>query len=228
VTPDERWLAAVWLFVRGQLPVAPARVAEIGCGPLGGVVPMLRADGYEAVGIDPEAPQGPGYHRVEFERYEMPQPADVIVACTSLPTAKPRRPGTTGLIHLFEPHPIRSCRILSTASQAALGSGRSPATPMIAYGVRVLRRATRPPAQHRARWPAASVITRERERRRPSQLHSPDTASCWNRETIPGLVMGDIFCQSRTPTAALYGPILLPWRCHPTRRPDRRLRRSGL
>jgi SAM-dependent methyltransferase len=84
VTPDERWLAAVLPFVRGQLPAAPARVAEIGCGPLGGFVPMLRAGGYEAAGIDPEAPQGPGYHRVEFERYEMPQPADAIVACTSL------------------------------------------------------------------------------------------------------------------------------------------------
>ena len=45
---------------------------------------MLRTAGYEAAGVDPEAPQGPGYCRVEFERYDMPQPADVIVACTSL------------------------------------------------------------------------------------------------------------------------------------------------
>jgi SAM-dependent methyltransferase len=84
VTPDERWLAAVWPFVCGQLPVVPARVVEIGCGPLGGFVPMLRTAGYEAAGVDPEAPQGPWYCRVEFERYDMPQPADVIVACTSL------------------------------------------------------------------------------------------------------------------------------------------------
>jgi SAM-dependent methyltransferase len=84
VTPDERWLAAVWPFVRAQLPAAPARVVEIGCGPLGGFVPMLRTSGYEAAGVDPEAPQGPGYCRVEFERYEMPQSAGAIVACTSL------------------------------------------------------------------------------------------------------------------------------------------------
>lgn len=84
MTPDERWLAAVWPFVCGQLPVVPARVVEIGCGPLGGFVPMLRTAGYEAAGVDPEAPQRPGYSRVEFERYDMAQPADAIVACTSL------------------------------------------------------------------------------------------------------------------------------------------------
>jgi SAM-dependent methyltransferase len=84
VTPDERWLAAVWPLVRARLPASPARVLEIGCGPLGGFVPMLRASGYEATGVDPEAPEGPGYRQTEFERYDMPRPADVIVACTSL------------------------------------------------------------------------------------------------------------------------------------------------
>jgi SAM-dependent methyltransferase len=59
-------------------------VVEIGCGPLGGFVPMLRSAGYAASGVDPEAPEGPWYHRVEFERYEMPGPVRAIVACTSL------------------------------------------------------------------------------------------------------------------------------------------------
>jgi len=84
VTPDERWLAAVWPLVRAWLPGSPAAVLEIGCGPLGGFVPMLRSAGYEATGVDPEAPDGPWYHRVEFERYEMPSPAQAVVACTSL------------------------------------------------------------------------------------------------------------------------------------------------
>jgi SAM-dependent methyltransferase len=84
VTPDERWLAAVWPFVRAWLPGPPAAVVEIGCGPLGGFVPMLRSAGYDAAGVDPEAPDGPWYHRVEFERYEMPGPAQAVVACTSL------------------------------------------------------------------------------------------------------------------------------------------------
>jgi SAM-dependent methyltransferase len=84
VTPDERWLVAVWPFVRAWLPASPAAVVEIGCGPLGGFVPMLRSAGYAATGVDPEAPEGPWYHQVEFEQYEMPKPAQAIVACTSL------------------------------------------------------------------------------------------------------------------------------------------------
>jgi SAM-dependent methyltransferase len=84
VTPDERWLAAVWPFVRGQLPAAPAQVTELGCGPLGGFVPMLRAAGYQAVGVDPAAPDGPWYRQVEFEHYVLPEPAGAVVACVSL------------------------------------------------------------------------------------------------------------------------------------------------
>ncbi len=84
MTPDQRWLAAIWPVVRGQLPAAPAWVTELGCGPLGGFVPRLRAAGYQAVGVDPAAPDGPWYRRVEFERYVPPGPADAVLACTSL------------------------------------------------------------------------------------------------------------------------------------------------
>ena len=84
MTPDERWLGAVWPFVRDWLPAPPAAVAEIGCGPLGGFVPMLRSAGYDASGIDPEAPEGPWYHRVEFERNQLPGPVAAVVACASL------------------------------------------------------------------------------------------------------------------------------------------------
>ena len=82
--PDDRWLAAVWPFVRGQLPPAPARVLEVGCGTLGGFVPALVADGYEAVGVDPEAPEGAHYRRVQVERYDPPGPLGCVVASTSL------------------------------------------------------------------------------------------------------------------------------------------------
>jgi SAM-dependent methyltransferase len=84
MTAGGRWLASVWPFVRAQLPPAPAGVLEIGCGPLGGFVPALLGGGYEAVGVDPEAPEGPAYRRVEFERYEPPRPLDCVVASTSL------------------------------------------------------------------------------------------------------------------------------------------------
>jgi SAM-dependent methyltransferase len=79
-----RWLGATWSFVRDALPAAPGRVIEIGCGPAGGFVPHLEAAGYDAVGVDPEAPVGARFHRTEFEHYAHPAPADAVVACTSL------------------------------------------------------------------------------------------------------------------------------------------------
>ena len=65
VTPDERWLAALWPSVRAPLPDPPARVLEIGCGPAGGFVAKLQAAGYTATGIDPEAPDGPAFRQVD-------------------------------------------------------------------------------------------------------------------------------------------------------------------
>jgi len=84
VTPNERWLDANWPFVSARIPVAPARVVEIGCGPLGGFVPMLESAGYQATGVDPEAPDEPSYRRIEFERSEVPGPVDAVVASASL------------------------------------------------------------------------------------------------------------------------------------------------
>ena len=84
MTASERWIAATWPFVRAWLPPAPAHVIDLGCGSEGGFVPRLRESGYHATGIDPEAPAEPGYERVEFERAELPERADAIVASTSL------------------------------------------------------------------------------------------------------------------------------------------------
>jgi SAM-dependent methyltransferase len=84
MTPDERWLAATWPFVRDHLPSAPAMVVEIGCGSLGGFVPALWRKGYDAVGVDPHAPEGLGYRRVTFEHHELPRSVDAVIACTSL------------------------------------------------------------------------------------------------------------------------------------------------
>ena len=80
VSPDSVWLAATWPFVRGQLPPAPARVVELGCGPLGGHIPALIRAGYDATGVDPEAPEGPAYVRAAFEDYRPEGPADAVVA----------------------------------------------------------------------------------------------------------------------------------------------------
>jgi SAM-dependent methyltransferase len=84
MTTADRWLAALWPVVQEWLPTMPAVVLEVGCGPLGGFVPMLREAGYDAVGVDPEAPDGPWYRQVEFEAFRPSVPARVVVACTSL------------------------------------------------------------------------------------------------------------------------------------------------
>src|SRR6266566_6284074 len=84
MTPGERWLTVTWPVVRACLPAPPARVVEVGCGPLGGFVPMLRANRYDAVGIDPQAPDAAHYQRIEFERAELPRQVDAVVASTSL------------------------------------------------------------------------------------------------------------------------------------------------
>jgi SAM-dependent methyltransferase len=83
-THGDRWLAAAWPLVRPHLPPAPGRVVEIGCGPEGGFVPALVAGGYDAVGIDPEAPDGATYRRTTFEEAALDGPVDAVVACTSL------------------------------------------------------------------------------------------------------------------------------------------------
>src|SRR5262245_23198413 len=84
VTADERWLAAAWPLVRGHFPGPPAYVLDLGCGSLGGFVPSLVAEGYDAVGVDPEAPEGPYYQRIAFEQAELDRPVDAVVASTSL------------------------------------------------------------------------------------------------------------------------------------------------
>ena len=74
----------MWQFVRPALPPAPASVLEVGCGRFGGFVPRLTAAGYDAVGVDPNAPEEPGYERVEFEQYRVASPVGAVVACVSL------------------------------------------------------------------------------------------------------------------------------------------------
>jgi SAM-dependent methyltransferase len=83
--PDEVWLAASRRLIFGQLPSAPARVVELGCGPFGGHVPALIEAGYHAVGIDPEAPEGAAYLKRSFEEYDGDAGSvDALVASLSL------------------------------------------------------------------------------------------------------------------------------------------------
>jgi SAM-dependent methyltransferase len=84
VALDDPWLASAWRFVHPHLPPAPATVVEIGCGRLGGFVPELTSLGYDAVGIDPHAPEGPAYRQVRFEDADPLSAPAAVIASTSL------------------------------------------------------------------------------------------------------------------------------------------------
>jgi len=62
-------------FVVRHLPPPPARVLEVGCGDEGGLVIDLVERGYDAVGIDPRAPDGDHYVQSEFQ-----EAADALAA----------------------------------------------------------------------------------------------------------------------------------------------------
>jgi hypothetical protein len=70
-------------FVLSQLPPAPARVLEIGCGKEGGVTPALAAAGYDVLGVDPRAPEGPLFRQTTLEELE-PERYDAVVAARVL------------------------------------------------------------------------------------------------------------------------------------------------
>ena len=84
MTEAERWLAAMWPVVREALPEPPATVLDLGCGSRGGFVPMLLDAGYDAIGVDPNAPDEAPYRRAEFEHADLPPAVDAVVASTSL------------------------------------------------------------------------------------------------------------------------------------------------
>jgi hypothetical protein len=54
-------------FALAHLPPAPARVLEVGCGDEGGLVPALTEAGYDALGVDPRAPEGVRFLQATFQ-----------------------------------------------------------------------------------------------------------------------------------------------------------------
>ena len=73
----------VTAFFLGELPPAPARVLEVGCGS-GDLALSLAEEGYAVTAIDPEAPVGPVFRRAAIEDFDEPGPFDAVVAQLSL------------------------------------------------------------------------------------------------------------------------------------------------
>jgi SAM-dependent methyltransferase len=84
LSADEIWLTATWPFVREHLPEPPAMIVELGCGEAGGHIAALLDAGYDALGVDPEAPGRPGYRRIAFEDHVPAAPLDAVIASLSL------------------------------------------------------------------------------------------------------------------------------------------------
>jgi methyltransferase family protein len=85
-------------FVLAHLPPAPARVLEVGCGSEGGVVPALVAAGYDALGIDPRAPEGPHFRTGDFR--DVDGEFDAVVAGRVLHHVRPLDAGLDRIAEL--------------------------------------------------------------------------------------------------------------------------------
>ena len=70
-------------FVQAELPGAPARVLEVGCGS-GELATSLAEAGYVVLAIDPEAPDGPLFQRTGIEDFDSSEAFDAVVARLSL------------------------------------------------------------------------------------------------------------------------------------------------
>jgi hypothetical protein len=87
-------------YALSQLPAAPARVLEVGCGAEGGLTPALADAGYDVLGIDPDAPDGPVFRRVTLEGLDDPGPFDAVVAGRVLHHVEPLGPALDKLARL--------------------------------------------------------------------------------------------------------------------------------
>jgi SAM-dependent methyltransferase len=75
--------AELWDFILRWLPARPARVLDIGCGD-GTLTRRLVREGYDATGLDPEAPREEGYLRDRLEDFRSRATFDAAVAVRSL------------------------------------------------------------------------------------------------------------------------------------------------
>ncbi len=85
-------MAAFIDFVLNQLPPPPCRVLEVGCGREGGLVEELVAEGYDVVGVDPDAPAGERFVRARFQELEPDGGYEAVIAGRVLHHVSPLGP----------------------------------------------------------------------------------------------------------------------------------------
>jgi ubiquinone/menaquinone biosynthesis C-methylase UbiE len=73
----------LWAFLERWLPTPPARLIDVGCGD-GEFTLKSRAAGFECLGVDPLAPNGPGFIRSTLEDFLPDSRFDAAVAIRSL------------------------------------------------------------------------------------------------------------------------------------------------
>jgi SAM-dependent methyltransferase len=73
----------LWAFTDRWLPAPPARILDVGCGD-GRSTRRFAGEGYEVLGLDPVAPDEPGFRRVPLEELDEPDGFDAAVAIRSL------------------------------------------------------------------------------------------------------------------------------------------------
>ena len=73
----------LFAWIRDWLPSPPARILDVGCGD-GASTKRLRTAGFEAIGIDPEAPAEEGFLQLPLEKQPADSRFDAAVAIRSL------------------------------------------------------------------------------------------------------------------------------------------------
>jgi len=85
-------------FVLEHLAPPPGRVLEVGCGREGGIVAQLRDAGYDALGVDPEAPDAAHFRRGDYR--DVDDAYDAVVAGRMLHHVHPLDEGVAKLARL--------------------------------------------------------------------------------------------------------------------------------
>jgi SAM-dependent methyltransferase len=88
--------AELWAYLARWLPEPPASVVDIGCG-TGESTWRLADSGYSALGIDPDAPETPGFRRIGLEQLDSQPKFDAAVAIRSLHHVHDLRAGVDAL-----------------------------------------------------------------------------------------------------------------------------------